>query len=132
MVNKCGAFCSVNKCQIWKNFADTIIFLDFLHKKWIIRYIRSIEVNIRVPVCLPGCNFIFTGTLIFISAVTGNGALATALVLRTRTSQRSLLKIFCYNNKVPWKVKDYQKISKRNLLLSSIKTVLNSTKSKKH
>ena len=36
------------------------------------------EVNMRVSVYLLGCNFKFTGTLIFISAVTGTGALATA------------------------------------------------------
>ena len=36
------------------------------------------EVNIRVSVCLMGCNFKFTGTLIFISAIAGNGTLATA------------------------------------------------------
>ena len=35
----------------------------------------------RVSVCLLGCNFKFTGTLIFISAVTGTGALATAIFL---------------------------------------------------
>ena len=39
------------------------------------------EVNIRVSVCLLGCNFKYTGTLIFISAVTGTGALATALFI---------------------------------------------------
>ena len=32
------------------------------------------------------------------------------------TSQKSLLKIFCYNNKVTWNVEDFQKLSKRNLL----------------
>ena len=32
-------------------------------------------------------------------------------LLRTETSQKSLLKIFCYNNKVTWKVKDSQKLS---------------------
>ena len=32
-------------------------------------------------------------------------------LLRTETSQKSLLKIFCYNNKVTWKVKDSQKPS---------------------
>ena len=37
-----------------------------------------IEVNIRVLVCLLGCNIKFTGTLILISAVNGTGALATA------------------------------------------------------
>ena len=51
-------------------------------------------------------------------------------LLRTETSQKSLLKIFCYNNEVTWKVKDSQKLSKRNFLLSSIKIVLNSAKSK--
>ena len=51
-------------------------------------------------------------------------------LLRTETSQKSLLKIFCYNNKVTWKVKDSQKLSKRNFLHPSIKIVLNSTKYK--
>ena len=48
-------------------------------------------------------------------------------LLRTETSQKSLLKIFCYNNKVTWKVKDSQKLSKRNFLHPSIKIVLNGT-----
>ena len=30
---------------------------------------------------------------------------------RTETSQKSLLNIFCYNNKVTWKIKDSQKLS---------------------
>ena len=51
-------------------------------------------------------------------------------LLRTETSQKPLLQIFCYNNKVTWKVKDSQKLSKRNFLHPSIKIVLNSTKSK--
>ena len=54
----------------------------------------------------------------------------TKHLIRTETSQKSLLKIFCYNNKVTWKVKDSQKLSKRNFLHPSIKIVLNSTKSK--
>ena len=33
------------------------------------------------------------------------------LLLRTETSQKSLLKLFCCNNKVTWKVKDSQKLS---------------------
>ena len=70
-----------NKGSLTPPVSDTIIFLNFLHKKWIIRYIRCIEVNIRVSVCLLGCNFKFTGSLIFISAVTGTGALATAVYL---------------------------------------------------
>ena len=40
-------------------------------------YIRCNEINMRVSVSLLRCNFKFTGTLIFISAVTGTGALAT-------------------------------------------------------
>ena len=51
-------------------------------------------------------------------------------LLRTETSQKSFLKNLCYNNKVTWKVKDSQKLSKRNFLHPSIKIVLNSTKSK--
>ena len=51
-------------------------------------------------------------------------------LLGTETSQKSLLKIFCYNNKVTWNVKVSQKLSKRNFLHPSIKIVLNSTKSK--
>ena len=39
-----------------------------------------IYVNIRVPVCLLSCSFNSTGTLIFIFAVTGTGALATELL----------------------------------------------------
>ena len=45
-------------------------FLNSLHKNYIIRYIRCIEVNIRarVLVCLPSSySFNFTGTFIFIS-----------------------------------------------------------------
>ena len=42
-------------------------------------YLRCIEINIKVSVYLLGCNVKFTGTLIFISAVTGTVALATAL-----------------------------------------------------
>ena len=49
-------------------------------------------------------------------------------LLRTETSQKSLLKIFCYNNEITWKVKDSQKLSKRNSLHPSIKIVLNSAK----
>ena len=62
-----------------KKISNVIIFFSFLHKKWIITYLRCIEINIKVSVCLLGCNVKFTGTLIFISAVTGTGALATAL-----------------------------------------------------
>ena len=36
-------------------------------------------------------------------------------MLRTDTSQKSLLKIFCYNNKVTRKVKDFQKLSKKEI-----------------
>ena len=52
-------------------------------------------------------------------------------LLRTETSHKFLLKIFCYNNKVTWKVKDPRKLSKRNFLHPSIKiAVLNCIKSK--
>ena len=45
----------------------------------------------------------------------------------------TIYQVFCYNNKVAWKVKDFQKLSKRNFLHPSIKIVLivlnlNSTK----
>ena len=33
-------------------------------------------------------------------------------LLKTETSQKSLLNIFCYNNKVIRKVKDFQKLSR--------------------
>ena len=73
-----------------KNF-----FFNFLHKKWIIRYIRCIVVNIRVSVCLLGCNFKFTGTLTFISAVIGTGELATAFLL--------LINNYCWlEHDLPW------------------------------
>ena len=53
-------------------------FFSILYIKTKLRNIRCIEVNIRVSVCLLSYSFNFTGTLIFISAVTGAGALATA------------------------------------------------------
>ena len=34
---------------------------------------------------------------------------------RTETSQKSLLKILCYNNKVTRKVKDFQKLSNKEI-----------------
>ena len=34
-------------------------------------------------------------------------------LLRTETSQKSLLKFFCYNNKVTRKLKDFQKLSNK-------------------
>ena len=36
-------------------------------------------------------------------------------LLRTETSQKSLLKIFYYNNKVTMKVKDFQKLSNKEI-----------------
>ena len=39
-------------------------------------------------------------------------------LLRTKTSQKFLLKIFCYNNKVIGKVKDFQKLSNKKTFLS--------------
>ena len=39
-------------------------------------------------------------------------------LLRTETSQKSLLKIFCCNNKVTRKVKDFKKLSKKEIYLS--------------
>ena len=39
-------------------------------------------------------------------------------LLRTETSQKSLLKIFCYNKKVTRKVKDFQKLSNKEIYLS--------------
>ena len=39
-------------------------------------------------------------------------------LLRTETSQKSLLKIFCYNNKVTKKVKVLQKLSNKEIYLS--------------
>ena len=39
-------------------------------------------------------------------------------LLRTETSQKSLLKIFCYNNNVTRKVKYFQKLSNKEIYLS--------------
>ena len=61
----------INKYQIFKKKSDTIIFsIFYIKNESLIRYKRCIKVNIRVSVCLLGCNFKFTGTLIFISTVT--------------------------------------------------------------
>ena len=49
-------------------------------------------------------------------------------LLRTETSQKSLLKIFCYNNKVTREVKDFQKLSNKEIYLSALNIiVLNTT-----
>ena len=75
-------------------------FFNFLHKNIIIRYIRCIEVNIRVSTCLLGCNFKFTSTLIFTSAVTGTDALATALEKTSKIVQCFLaLQLSCCHSK---------------------------------
>ena len=68
-----------------------------MHKKWIIRYIRCIEVNLRVSECLLGCNFKFTSTLIFISAITGTSALATALKIKYLGNNLTLISNIWYN-----------------------------------
>ena len=39
-------------------------------------------------------------------------------LLRTKTSQKSLLKIFCHNYKVAKEVKDFQKLSNKEIYLS--------------
>ena len=52
--------------------------------------------------------------------------------LELKLLKKSLLKISCYNNKVVQKVKDSQKLSKRNFQHPSIKVVLNSAKSKQY
>ena len=39
-------------------------------------------------------------------------------LLSTGASQKSLLKIFCYNNKVSRKVKDFQELSNKEMYLS--------------
>ena len=49
-------------------------------------------------------------------------------LLRTETSQKSLLKIFCYNNKVTREVKDFQKLSNKEIYFT---LQSNSTKYKK-
>ena len=36
-------------------------------------------------------------------------------LLKTETSQKSLLKIFCYNNKVTKKIKDFQKLFNKEI-----------------
>ena len=38
---------------------------------------------------------------------------------RTEASQKSLLKFFCYNNKVTRKVKDFKKLSNKEIYLSA-------------
>ena len=48
-------------------------------------------------------------------------------LLKTETSQKTLFKIFCYNNKVIRKVKDFQKVSNKEIYLSLNKIVLNTT-----
>ena len=39
-------------------------------------------------------------------------------LLRTGTSQKSLLKFFCYNTQVTRKIKDFQKLSNKEIYLS--------------
>ena len=39
-------------------------------------------------------------------------------LLKTKTFQKSLLKIFFYNNKVTRKVKDFQKLTNKEIYLS--------------
>ena len=39
-------------------------------------------------------------------------------LLRTGTSQKSLLKIFCYSTQVTRKIKDFQKLSNKEIYLS--------------
>ena len=36
-------------------------------------------------------------------------------LLRTETFQKSLLKVFCYNNKVTRKVRDFEKLSNKEV-----------------
>ena len=50
-------------------------------------------------------------------------------LLRTETSQKSLLKTFCYNNKVTRKVKNFQKLSNKEIYftLQSNSTKYNKT-----
>ena len=36
-------------------------------------------------------------------------------LIRTETSEKFLLKMFCYNNKVARKVKDFQKLSNKEI-----------------
>ena len=40
------------------------------------------------------------------------------LLVRTETSQKSLLEIICYNSKVTRKVKDFQKLSNKEVYLT--------------
>ena len=47
--------------------------------------------------------------------------------LRTETYQKSLLKVLCYNNKGTRKVKDFQKVSNKEIYLSLYLIVLNTT-----
>ena len=48
-------------------------------------------------------------------------------LLRTETSQKSLFKIFCYNNNVTRKVKDFQKLSNKEIYLSIQSNSANTT-----
>ena len=53
-----------------KNQILLFFSIFYIKNESLIRYKRCIKVNIRVSVCLLGCNFKFTGTLILISTVT--------------------------------------------------------------
>ena len=43
-------------------------------------------------------------------------------LFRTKTSQKSLLRIFYYNNKVTSKVKDFQKLSNKEIIFFTVRS----------
>ena len=49
-------------------------------------------------------------------------------LLSIETSQKSLLKFFCYNNKITRKVKDFKKLSNKEIFYLSAFNLPNSTK----
>ena len=48
-------------------------------------------------------------------------------LLRTETSQKVLLKMLCYNNKVTRKVKDFQKLCNKKKFISAFKLIVLNT-----
>ena len=67
-----------------------MFYFSSIHKKRIIKYIRYTYVNIRLAVCPLICSFKSTGTLIFEFAITGTGALATAIEITAL-----LIQLYC-------------------------------------
>ena len=63
-------------------------FLNSVHKKLTVRYIRFIQVNIKVQVCLLSCSFKSTCTLIFTFAFTDTYVLATVFKKSLQISKK--------------------------------------------